>query len=262
MTLAVKSYGSGTPLVMLHGWGMNSGVWGSAVDTLSQHFEVLLVDLPGHGDSSSEAATNQLDDWVDAVLEVVPQEAVWLGWSLGGMVAQRAALKSPGRVKALMMVTSTPCFIRQHDWPAGLDKQGLEKFGEKLMGNTQKALLRYLGLQVRGASDERSTLKRLRESIIKSNPPSREALESGLYLLQHADLRDTLGELAMPTSWLFGEKDTLVPALTSIYIEKLLPRATRITIPSGGHAPFLSHPVVSETALEQLVAETLQGAVT
>lgn len=262
MTLAVKSYGSGAPLVMLHGWGMNSGVWGGAIDSLSEHFEVLLVDLPGHGDSSSEAATNELDDWADAVLEVAPEEAVWLGWSLGGMIAQRAALKSPGRVKALMMVTSTPCFIRQHDWPAGLVKQGLELFGEQLMENTQKALIRFLGLQVRGALDERSTLKRLRESIIKSRPPSRQALESGLYLLQHADLRDKLGGLEMPTCWLFGEKDTLVPAETSTYVEQLLPQATRITIPSGGHAPFLSHPAVSELALETLVAETLQGTVT
>ena len=50
--LHVDSYGSGTPLVMLHGWGMHGGMWGSAVTKLAQHYRVHCVDLPGHGYSA------------------------------------------------------------------------------------------------------------------------------------------------------------------------------------------------------------------
>ena len=49
MSLHVDRYGSGAPLLLIHGWGMHGGMWGRVVQQLAEHFCVLVVDLPGHG---------------------------------------------------------------------------------------------------------------------------------------------------------------------------------------------------------------------
>jgi len=85
MKLWHESHGKGSDLVLLHGWGMNSAVWEPVIDELDQHFTVTCVDLPGHGFSTlSDTENTGLDDWADAIAAVVPVNAIWLGWSLGG----------------------------------------------------------------------------------------------------------------------------------------------------------------------------------
>ncbi|MEO8342292.1 MAG: alpha/beta fold hydrolase, partial [Gallionella sp.] len=45
----------GAPLLLIHGWGMHGGMWGGVAEKLAQHFPVLAVDLPGHGQSAAMA---------------------------------------------------------------------------------------------------------------------------------------------------------------------------------------------------------------
>ena len=49
MSLHVESHGSGAPLLLIHGWGMHGGIWGSVVPHLAQRSRVHCVDLPGYG---------------------------------------------------------------------------------------------------------------------------------------------------------------------------------------------------------------------
>ncbi len=49
MNLHVDTYGSGAPLLLIHGWGMHGGMWGGVAEKLAQYFRVMAVDLPGHG---------------------------------------------------------------------------------------------------------------------------------------------------------------------------------------------------------------------
>ena len=68
MGLHVASKGSGPDLVLLHGWGMNGGVWDETACALAPYFRVHCVDLPGHGASSDECCT--LDATADALAAV------------------------------------------------------------------------------------------------------------------------------------------------------------------------------------------------
>jgi pimeloyl-[acyl-carrier protein] methyl ester esterase len=54
MSLHVEVTGSGEPLLLIHGWGMHGGMWGSAAERLAQDFRVIAVDLPGHGFSNGK----------------------------------------------------------------------------------------------------------------------------------------------------------------------------------------------------------------
>ncbi len=104
-SLHIETIGQGRPIVLLHGWGVNSAVFTPLHHTLKDH-QLLLVDLPGFGDSP--AIEGGLDAWVDHLMAQLPERAIWAGWSLGGLVATRAAQRYPERINALLTIASSP----------------------------------------------------------------------------------------------------------------------------------------------------------
>ena len=120
MSVHVDIIGQGQPLVLIHGWGMHSGVWQPLVKRLSTKYMLYLVDLPGMG-NSRPVEPYHLYNLADEVAEMIPGVSDVLGWSLGGLVAQRIALNQPDRIRRLILVGSTPKFVATSDWQAGID---------------------------------------------------------------------------------------------------------------------------------------------
>ncbi len=99
--------GQGPDLVLVHGWGMNGAVWSACVSELAEHFTVHTVDLPGYG-YSHQIGYDSLTQLVDALLVEAPERAIWLGWSLGGLIATHIAHEYPARVSQLVTLASSP----------------------------------------------------------------------------------------------------------------------------------------------------------
>jgi len=116
-TLHWQTEGEGEQeIVLLHGWGLNAQVWNSIVPRLAPHFRLHRADLPGFGQSQGFGPM-PLAEMAAEVLARAPQNAIWLGWSLGGLVASQIALTHPERVTALVSLSSSPCFQAQETWP-------------------------------------------------------------------------------------------------------------------------------------------------
>src|SRR5688500_1973147 len=97
----IETRGSGPALVMLHGWAMHGGVFAPLCAALEDRFSLHLVDLPGHGHSRDDTTPLSLEAVCDALLERLPP-ALWMGWSLGGLFALKAALQRPDAVQGLI----------------------------------------------------------------------------------------------------------------------------------------------------------------
>jgi pimeloyl-[acyl-carrier protein] methyl ester esterase len=230
-----EACGAGQDLVMVHGWGMHSGVWSGWADRLAAHFRVHMVDLPGHGLSDYTVGPD-LDDWSASVAEVAPAGAWWLGWSLGGLVTLNVARRVPNKLRGILLVATTPRFVNAANWPCAVDAAVFEQFAMQLERAPERALVRFLSLQVRGA-DESGSILRYLHSVLKDRPyPQGAALAAGLRLLKNSDLRDLLPELDKPLFWLFGERDALVPVAVGTRVPGL-----QTVVEGAGHAPFLSH---------------------
>ncbi len=243
MSLHVESRGRGRDLVMLHGWGMHSGVWGTCHERLASRYRVTLVDLPGHGRSSfSGAEMRTLSSLAAAIAEVVPAGAIWLGWSLGGMVALRAATDLGKRVAGLVVVATNPSFVRRSGWPWAQEAEVLDGFARDLEREYRGLLLRFLALQTRGSEGAHPQLRILRKQLFSYGKPDLRALAAGLELLKRCDLRRELSTLALPALVVAGSNDTLVPAEAAVRLAGLLANARLEVIAGAGHAPFLSHP--------------------
>jgi pimeloyl-[acyl-carrier protein] methyl ester esterase len=259
VTLAIDSFGSGRDLVLVHGWGMNAGVWAPLRDRLAERWRVTIIELPGHGDSDFDASRADLAHWVDALLAAAPRRALWLGWSLGGQLSLAAAARAPQRMAGLVLAATNPRFVRASDWPSAMPAATFHAFAEQLAADGSRTLERFLALQVRGAEAAAETLRQLRTAIRRRPPPRAEALQTGLRLLLENDLRGLVAELPVPSLWLFGGRDALVPATTADAISAWLPGGRVHRIPAAGHAPFLSHPDTSLDLINRF-AEALDDA--
>ncbi|MEA5445721.1 pimeloyl-ACP methyl ester esterase BioH [Gammaproteobacteria bacterium AB-CW1] len=242
MNLWHETKGEGPNLVMVHGWGLHADVWGPALDELQTHYRVTRVDLPGHGRSRDAEIGESLGDWAEAVLAVAPDRATWLGWSLGGMVATRAALDAPDRVERLIAVATTPRFVTANDWPHAMAPNTLAQFADELRNDFRATVQQFLALQTQGDPEARRLLRALRKDVFRHGEPHHRVLEHGLDLLGDVDLRAELAHLTMPVRVISGRLDRLTHPEAGRAMAESIPRADYHCLPRTAHAPFLSDP--------------------
>lgn len=243
-----KVVGQGPALVLLHGWGVNSAVWQPIIAPLSEHFTLYLVDLPGFGESPA-LESYSLPSISEAILEVVPQSAIWCGWSLGGLIATYAALNYPQHVTKLIQVSSSLKFVADEHW-AGVDAALFDNFLLGLQTNPQKTLTRFIALQAMGCDSARQDSSTLKKLLSGTKEAQQEALIAGLKLLAESDLRASFSTLSPPCLALFGQFDSLVPLQAIKEISALLPQIQVQLFEKSSHAPFISE---HERFCEQII---------
>ena len=244
--LQVQTSGQGPDLVLLHGWGMHSGVWQIVAEALGQSFRLHCVDLPGHGRSRHSEEATSLKAWSESVAETMRSRlagpACWCGWSLGGMVATQLAHDNPQLVKRLILVAGSLRFCQTHDWPDAVAPEVLQGFAANLQDDHRQTLQRFLALQVTGEPQARQTLRELKQRVFEQDEPETIALQSGLNILATADLRPLAGNLELPVLLIGGAKDRLVSPSALGNVAALLANANVEVMPDCGHAPFVSQP--------------------
>jgi pimeloyl-[acyl-carrier protein] methyl ester esterase len=241
-TLKISSQGGGIPLVLIHGWGLNSAVWQPSVNVLKEYFEVITVDLPGFGSNVDHLLSPYtLIEVADLVQQAVGKPAVYIGWSLGGLVACEIALNFPSQVKALVTVASSPCFVEQENW-FGIKPDVLALFHRQLAEDTERAINNFLKIQAMGSPHLRDDIKLLRELIMQFSMPTKNTLDESLQLLETVDHRVKLDALSMPFLRMYGKLDGLVPCKAIELINALSPNSDVVILEQASHAPFISHP--------------------
>ncbi|BFT83590.1 pimeloyl-ACP methyl ester esterase BioH [Enterobacter sp. SES19] len=247
-TLWWQTVGTGNcHLVLLHGWGLNAEIWHCIREELASHFTLHLVDLPGFGRSRGYGALS-LDEMAQQVLDAAPQNAVWLGWSLGGLVASQVALSRPDRVQALVTVASSPCFSAQDAWP-GIKPEVLAGFQQQLSEDFQRTVERFLALQTMGTETARKDARTLKQTVLSLPMPEVEVLNGGLELLKTVDLREPLAALTLPHLRIYGYLDGIVPRKVVPLLDSLWPNSESQIVAKAAHAPFISHPAEFCSAL-------------
>lgn len=235
----LETHGQGPDLVLIHGWAMHGGVFAPLTRVLQAHFTVHLVDLPGHGLSPERDAGFDAADCARRIAAATPP-ALWVGWSLGGLVALHATQQVPARVRALAMIASNPRFVHDEDWPHGVAHAVFAHFAAGLRGDWRQTLERFLALEALGSDRAQQELRALRVQLFERGEPALGVLDAGLQVLDQTDLRAACAALAMPSLWIAGRRDRLVPSAAMQWAAAQSAQARYLEFPSG-HAPFLSH---------------------
>jgi pimeloyl-[acyl-carrier protein] methyl ester esterase len=245
--------GDGPNLVMLHGWSMHSAVWHDLAKGLAKHFTLHLVDLPGHGLSEWQQGDLELDNLLATLAQQLPDNAYFMGWSLGGLVSVAFADRFPQRVTKLILMAATPRFVQANDWTCAMESKVFEQFAENLDENQENTLQRFLLLQARGAQHSKETIRHLSHQLAIESPPNAAALKAGLKLLMSTDMRKQFAELICPVQIILGDRDTLIPVDMLIATKKIKPDLEYVELTGAGHAPFISQPQQCQLAIEQFL---------
>lgn len=236
-----ETFGAGPDVVMVHGWGMHSGVWRVFAHQLATDFRITLIDLPGHG-RSGMIDDYSLDGVGKALLAVAPEQAHWLGWSLGATIALQVAGGYPERLKSLTMMAGNARFAQAEDWPCAMDHALMERFANDLIKDYHNTLMQFLTLQTWGLDHARETLRDLKAHVAECDEPEEAALRSGLDILRTEDLRGLLPCLSVPLLILLGARDRLAPRSVGDAMLGLSGGAELHVLEGASHTPFLSHP--------------------
>ena len=214
--------GSGPDLVLIHGWAMHGGIFAPLTDLLRAQFRVHIVDLPGHG--------------------------------RGRGVALRAALDHPANVRALVMIASSPRFVTAADWPHGVEAGVFDEFAAELQVHYRHAIERFLALETMGSAHAQTELRDLRKRVFERGEPNAGALRDALRELDSSDLRDGLAHLLMPSLWIAGRRDRMVPPAAMAWSAAHAPHGRSLEFNSG-HAPFIGYAGQIATAIDAFATE-------
>ncbi|MDX3772700.1 pimeloyl-ACP methyl ester esterase BioH [Chromatiaceae bacterium AAb-1] len=227
-------------LVLLHGWGVNRGVWQHLQQPLTERVNLRTPDLPGFGLSANFPEPYTLDAVVAQLAEDIPDNSLVCGWSLGGLLAIALAAKFPHKVRRLALIAATPCFLAQDNWP-GMAAAVMQQFAESLSRNLPLTIERFLAIQAMGSSSAKADIRQLKEAILAYPPAQPAALSGGLSLLAGQDLRQRFASLRQPVAGCFGRLDSLVPASVVPLLQEMQPTGRFTLLAKASHAPFISH---------------------
>lgn len=251
MTLQVSVSGSGTPLVLLHGWLFPGAVWEPLAAELAQHFRVHVVDLPGYGRNVNYVCEPyDMEQLIAAISSSVPRDSVAIGWSLGALIAIDWALLRPEQLRAVVLIGGTPRFTTAPDWPFGTPPEQLAAFTQACQDDMAGTIKRFASSQAKGIPQPNATIRFLNRVLAQNPPPADDALVGGLHLLRDIDYRDNLGEISLPTLVIHGGEDSVIPVQAGETLARHIPDARWACFADSGHVPFLVKP--------RAVADTIQ----
>jgi pimeloyl-ACP methyl ester carboxylesterase len=266
--ISTLTMGEGPDLLLVHGLG---GAKSSFFDTaagLSHRYRVHALDLPGFGSSSKPAtAPYTARYFADRVVEVMDAlgigRAHLVGNSMGGRVAIEVGLRQPDRVGALALLCPAVAFIRRGYHPVVRmlrPEAGLlpHRFTRRMVESTLWSLfcdpdaidpsmadivVEEFQRIYRSAGGRLAFLAAAR-NIYLDKPFGR----GGFY--------PRLSELSVPSLFVWGTHDNLIPAGFKRHVERWLPRAEQIVLESCGHVPQVERPQQVIGLLERFFSRT------
>ena len=176
----IETVGAGADLVLIHGWAMHAGIFAPLTQRLARQFRVHLVDLPGHGYSRDDLADPAPEHLAATLASQLPR-AIWVGWSLGGLVALRAALLPQSPLRGLVMIAASPRFVAGADWSLGVQPKVFEQFDAGLRNDYRATIERVLALEALGSEHTQACLHELRAHVFERGEPALTALVQGLH---------------------------------------------------------------------------------
>ena len=219
-------------VTFLHGLGSSGEDWLLQVPELTEYFEVVAPDLPGHGRSSQTKKWPRIRDYaheVSGLLDMLDvQETNLVGLSMGGLVAQQLALDRPDLIRSLVLVNT---FARL---PIG----SFNNF--RFIGRAPFLLrgdMEGLGAWIASDLFPGESLSFVREEAARRLGRNRRSTYiKSIYAVLGFDVRRKLGAIRAPTLVVSGREDTTVQQELKEDLAVRIPDAHLVTIEGSGHA--------------------------
>ncbi|MBS4175924.1 2-succinyl-6-hydroxy-2,4-cyclohexadiene-1-carboxylate synthase [Lederbergia citrea] len=254
--------GEGEPLVFLHGFTGDSTTWEKVSLLLSQSFQIIAVDIIGHGktaspgDISRYTMSNVAKDIIVILNQLKINKAHILGYSMGGRLALSFAMLYPERILSLALESASPG-LKTPDERRERIRQD-EKLANMILDKGIEEFVNYWGQIPLFKSQERlpkSILSEIRIKRLSNNPLGLVNSLRGMGTGSQTAWWDQLQNLHMPVLLLCGELDVKFCDVAH-EMKSLIPHAKLVEFNGVGHAIHVEDPIKFGTiVIKQLLKQ-------
>lgn len=231
-------YGSGGPILLIHGLGMDQSMWDLQIPEFSRNYQVIIYDLRGHGQSQSPDHPYSIDlfaDDLDLFLHYLGlKKAVLLGLSLGGRIALRFALKYPKEVWALILANAQSETPPENAERFRLLAEIARKEGIVRAGEIIFSLPFFQGL----AKRRPDRFEKEKGRFFQTSPIG--FANTCLAIAEMKPMNDQLAAIQVPTLALAGEEDEPYLPYLDLYARQI-PDCRKAIVPQAGHVSNLEN---------------------
>ncbi|MDP3503487.1 MAG: alpha/beta fold hydrolase [Myxococcales bacterium] len=248
---AYEERGSGTPLLLLHGFPFSSQSFRPQLDSPPKGFRVIAPDHRGFGNSAMKDGPSSMNAMAGdalALLEALKLEsAVVGGVSMGGYVAMALARMDPGKVKGLVLIDTQATA----DDEAG--KARREAVAVDVIQNGVGGLVSSMLPKLLAAKTPDVVRGRVEAMMLKQAPEAVAAASRGM--ATRVDSKDLLARFSGPTLVIVGEHDAITPPAKAKEMADLVSGAQLEVIPEAAHLTNLEQPAAFKRLLEQFATK-------
>lgn len=231
-------HGEGEPMVLVHGYPLNGGLFRDNVGPLSEQFQVITLDLRGYGRSETPSSEGSIATYASDVFAVMDaagvEQAIIGGMSMGGPIVFEMYRQAPERFRSMILndtIAAGAVPAEAGLWQ-GVGRQaetlGVASLVDFLMPDMLTAdtrmnrpeLVAYLGSLMEQASQEAAIA-------------GAEALET------RPDSAATLSEITVPTLILTGQQDSLYPYEIAQSMNEAILNSELVLLPGAAHAAII-----------------------
>lgn len=232
-----ESYGQGEPLLLHHGYTASRVNWWPVAERLSQHYQVILMECRGTGDSEHTAAGYSLEQYAADVIGMLDHldiaQITYAGHSMGGAIGYLLALNYAHRIQRLILMAPIPAQGIGEITPE-LREQRLE---ERRRRDRNALLKRYRAMRFREDVETEAWFADRADHILDvSDGHFEQSAES----MQALNVETRLANLSIPTLMIAGGVDSLLTANLLDYMK--LPNASLEVLSRAGHEVAVHEP--------------------
>jgi pimeloyl-ACP methyl ester carboxylesterase len=243
--LAYTRRGTGTPLLLIHGYPLDHTIWDEVLPLIEKDFDLILPDIRGFGESTTIDLPYSMKDialdFVALLDHLGVQKVVLAGHSMGGYAALAFARLHPERVTGLALVASQAA-ADPPDRKEGRYKTAAD-VDEKGVGIVADAMTSKLSANVRVQGFVRGLIEK----------QHKDAIIGGLKAMaEREDATQYLSSFKFPVVLVHGDSDALIPVDRAREIKVALPIAHLVELPGVGHMPMMEAPERTTEALKFL----------
>lgn len=243
--LAYTRHGSGTPLVLLHGYPLDGSIWSEVLPLLADKYELIVPDLRGFGESTTVDAPYTIDTFASDVAGLLDhlrvEKTAMAGHSMGGYVTLAFAKLYPDRLSGLGLISS----------------QALADTPDRKQGRYDTAVQvaeKGIGVVVESMTPKFTPDERVQafaQSVMEQQRPA--AIIGALKAMaERADSSSLLSDFKFPVVLVHGDADALIPIDRAREVKNAISRAHLVELKGVGHLPMMEAAEETAMALRQL----------
>ncbi len=251
--------GEGPILLFAHGLFLDGQAFRAQYSELSQSYRCIVVDMPGHGQSSYSPSGWTLDTIADdlalMIQELFHRPVTFIGQSQGGMTGIRLAARFPQLISKMVLMGTSAREEPEHrmaEWQHRCDilLSGTQQQRRQLFAGLQQALNspRWLEQSPQQAGEE--------QQLMLQQDPQAMALAVSAAVFTRGDIRSLLTDINVPVLVICGEDDKATPPELSMEIADALASGEWVLLPETGHHPMLESAAQVTGLIRQFIGET------